>query len=122
MQDQRRVEVLAKACATVGVALAGYGTVLDLTPAYRAGVLILITSVAACLHHMIRTATRAVMAHQSECTRSAVQERQQIAEMGMKAARFDMLTDVALEAKGDAEVVALPRPRDTPRMRRNGSA
>lgn len=121
MQDQQRVQVLAKGCAAVGAALSLYGTLIDRTPLFRVGLLILLISVAVSLHRTCRTSVRQVITHQARVSGLTQQERQQWTELGWNAARIDAMTDHAESAQG-AEIVALPSPPDTPPMRRNGSA
>ncbi|MFF1483078.1 hypothetical protein ACIGZH_01955 [Streptomyces sp. NPDC058319] len=115
------MKVLATACVIVGITLALYGTIADRTPAFRVGVLTLLVSSAVALHLTSRANAAAVMAHQTQVARLTVQERQQYAEMGWKAARLDALTGQAPEIEGGAEVVILPRTH-SPQMRRDGSA
>lgn len=122
MRDQRRVIVLAKACAVVGIALATYGIIADRTDAFRTGMLILLVSSVASVQLTQRESLQQAMAHQSRTARLTVQERQQWTEYGWRAAQIDALTEDAPEIAGGAEVVGLPRPRHTPQMRRNGSA
>lgn len=122
MRDQRRVIVLAKACAVVGIALAAYGIIADRTDTFRTGVLILLTSSAASLHLTSRVAQQELMAHQARMARLTVQERQQWTEYGWRARQIDALSEGTPTIGGDADVIGLPHPRSTPQMRRNGSA
>lgn len=122
MRDQRRVIVLAKACAVVGIALAAYGIIADRADAFRTGVLVLLISSAASVQLTQRENLHQVMAHQSHVARLTAQERQQWTEYGWRAAQIDAQTEGTPKTAGGAEVVALPHPRHTPQMRRNGSA
>ena len=122
MRDQRRVIVLAKACAVVGIALAAYGIIADRTDAFRTGVLILLVSTGASVQLTQRENLQQTLAHQARVARLTVQERQQYTEYGWRAAQIDALTEDTPEIAGGAEVVGLPHPRHTPQMRRNGSA
>lgn len=122
MQDQRRVIILAKACAVVGTALAAYGIIADRTDAFRAGVLILLVSSAASIQLTQRENLQQAMAHQSRVARLTVRERQRWTEYGWRAAQIDALTEDAPETTCDAEILNLPHHRHAPQMRRNGSA
>ncbi|MGW0012575.1 hypothetical protein ACWDVX_22870 [Streptomyces tendae] len=122
MRDQRRVIVLAKACVVVGIALAAYGIIADRTDTFRTGVLVLLVSGFVSVQLTQRAHLQQTLAHQSRVARLTVQERQECAEYGWRAAQIDALTEDTPEIAGDAEVVGLPHPRHTPQMRRNGSA
>jgi hypothetical protein len=119
---ERRVIVLAKACAVVGTALAAYGTITDHAAMFRIGFLVLIVSASVHLHVTSRLNMQAVMAHQVSMARLTIQDRQRYSEMGYKAAQYDALVDDTPEIEGGAEVVELPHARLTPQARRNGSA
>lgn len=122
MRDERRVIVLAKACAVVGIVCALHGTVTDRAAIYRIGMITMVASAAASLHFTARHNTQKIMAHQAHAARLPVQERQAYAEMGYKAARLDALSNEIPETAGDAEVFNLPRARHSHSMRRDGSA
>jgi hypothetical protein len=119
---QRRVIVLAKACAVVGIALAAYGTSTDRAGAFRSGVVILIAAASVHLHVSSRMDTQTLMAHQVRMARLTMQERQRYAEMGYKAAQIEALADDAPETAEDAQVVRLPLSRKATPIRRDGSA
>jgi hypothetical protein len=118
---ERRVIVLAKACAVVGIALALHGIIAERSSTFRIGVLTLITATSVHLRAASRLDVRAVMEHQAAMARLTAQDRQRYAAMGYKAARLDALTEDAPET-GDAEVVMLPHARLSPQVRRDGSA
>jgi hypothetical protein len=120
MHRQRRVIVLAKVCVIVGIAFALHGTITDRASTYRIGMLTLFLSIGACLHLTSRYNTERLMVHQARVARLTAHERQQYTEMGWKAARLD--ADEEPPMLGDAEIVNLPRARNSPQIRRNGSA
>jgi hypothetical protein len=122
MRDQRRVIVLAKAFAVVGIVFALHGTVTDRAATYRIGMITMVAAAAASLHLTSRHTAQEIMAQQVHVARLTVQERQAYAEMGYKAARLDALSNEIPERAGDAEIVSLPHARDAHQMRRDGSA
>lgn len=122
MRDQHRVIVLAKACAVVGTVLAVYGIIAGRTDPFRAGVLILIVATGATVQLTQRAHLQQVMAHTARVARLTEQERQQWTELGWRACQIDAQSEEPPGIAGDADVVALPHPRPTPQMRRNGSA
>lgn len=123
---ERRVIVLAKACAVVGIALAAYGTVTDQVAPFRGGMITLIVAAAVHLHITSRADTHAVLAQQASLARLSTRDRQRYAELGYKAALLDALTDDAptrgADQAGAADVIDLPHARRAPQMRRDGSA
>lgn len=121
MRDKRRVIVLAKACAIVGIALALHGMITDRQLVYRGGMLALLASAAVAILVTSRVNTQEIMAHQARVARLTVRERQAYAEMGWKASRLDALTKETPEGEG-AEILDLPGARHPADMRRNGSA
>ncbi|MFD5838176.1 hypothetical protein ACFWHV_32205 [Streptomyces collinus] len=122
MRDQRRVNVLAKAFAVVGIALALHGTFTDRAATFRAGMLTLVASSGLWIHTTGRINTQRIIEHQDRAARLTAQERQEYAQMGWKAARLDAMTGEGRRMAGDAEVFELPHARHTPRARRDGSA
>jgi hypothetical protein len=122
--------VAAAVITVVGTVSTVYGTMLDHTATYRAGLALLL--LAATLYLDLRQEWRhrrdvaLVMRHQTAVARLAMGERQRYTELGWRAAKLDSQVAEAegepMGMDGDGQVVRLPVARHVPTMRKNGSA
>ncbi len=122
MRGRQSVIVLAKACAIVGVALALYGTIMDHTPTFRAGILTALLASGTAIELGSRAHLELLMTHQEAAARLTMQERQRYTEIGYRAGRLDALTREAHEPAGNAQILKLPNAHLLHQMRRDGSA